>query len=152
MLLISTGSVSHMGHYDYKSNSFSFFNNLVWCYSKIVCTKLEFFAFPRWWESSLLVLLLMTVCHQLLLVIWEMLLLIPIKRKYNFLLIVYCLFHFVADNMFKKITCLFTILTAKPWLKQVCCWKWNMGWYDWIVCGVWLVEDAQSSILWKRFV
>lgn len=36
-----------MGHYDYKSNSFSFFNNLVWCYSKIVCTKLEFFCFSK---------------------------------------------------------------------------------------------------------
>ena len=109
MVLISTGPVSHMSHCEYKCNSFSFFNNLVWCYSKIVCTKLEFFAFPRWWESSLLVLLLMTVCHQLLLVIWEMLLLILIKRKYNFLLIVNCLFPFVADNMFKKITHLFTI-------------------------------------------
>ena len=27
-----------------------------------------------------------------------------------------------------------------------------MGWYDWIVCGVWLEEGALSSILLKRFV
>ena len=55
---------------------------------RVVALNVIILFLQRWWESLLLVLSLMTVCRQHLLIIWEILLLSLIKRKYNLQIII----------------------------------------------------------------
>ena len=55
---------------------------------RVVALNVIILFLQRWWESLLLVLSLMTVCLQHLLIIWEILLLSLIKRKYNLRIII----------------------------------------------------------------